>query len=368
MLQLHMLEAEYGDCLILEYGAAASRRRILIDGGTPGTGASLRAAVEALPEACRHFELIVLTHIDADHIGGMLKLLGKPPAGFGYDDFWFNGFHHLASAELLGDDTPAGIPTPPHWDLLGVAQGESLSGLLWPDRDRWNRAFQGKAAVVPGGDEPLSPLPMKGGAKITLLSPTREKLEGLRKVWVDWLQEKGQEPYTGDEDLVAEGDRLGSAPDAQELAERPFQADKAPNNGSSIAFLFEWDGKAILLGADAHPDVLETSVRRICAQRGQDRLRIDALKVAHHGSKHNFDPRCLGSLACTQFLISTNGMKFGHPDDETLARIVTGVDNPTLYFNYPQDRSARWAKWKNDGDAFDMVFPDPEDAGLLVEF
>ena len=37
MLKLHVVQAEYGDCLILEYGQQASPRYILIDGGPTTT-------------------------------------------------------------------------------------------------------------------------------------------------------------------------------------------------------------------------------------------------------------------------------------------------------------------------------------------
>ncbi|WP_406065401.1 hypothetical protein OG462_39140 [Streptomyces sp. NBC_01077] len=46
------------------------------------------------------------------------------------------------------------------------------------------------------------------------------------------------------------------------------------------------------------------------------RLRIDALKVAHHGSAENFSNVPLDR---GRYLISTNGKVHGHPDDIAMA-------------------------------------------------
>jgi hypothetical protein len=66
-------------------------------------------------------------------------------------------------------------------------------------------------------------------------------------------------------------------------------------------------------------------------------LYFDAIKVSHHGSALNTSPELLELIDSEKFLISTNGKSFGHPDTETIARIVTrkAAYRRTLYFNYP---------------------------------
>ena len=71
-----MLPAGHGDCLWIEYGDASETHRWLVDCGTQPTATELRRRVEALPENDRRFELLVMSHIDADHIGGVLPFLG----------------------------------------------------------------------------------------------------------------------------------------------------------------------------------------------------------------------------------------------------------------------------------------------------
>ena len=74
MFQIEMLPAGRGDCLWIEYGSCSDVHRILIDGGPEGTYDVLRERILALPPAERRFELIVLTHVDRDHIAGLIPL------------------------------------------------------------------------------------------------------------------------------------------------------------------------------------------------------------------------------------------------------------------------------------------------------
>src|SRR5215510_8788689 len=91
MFRIHFFPAQQGDAIWIEYGNAGKPSRILIDAGTPATAAAVRARIEGLPKDERHFDLLVVTHVDTDHIGGVLKLLSDLPEGTVFDDVWFNG-------------------------------------------------------------------------------------------------------------------------------------------------------------------------------------------------------------------------------------------------------------------------------------
>ena len=79
LLSLEALEAMEGDALLLHYGSAAAPRLILIDGGPKGVyRATLRGrlarigeALGASPLELRH---VFVTHLDSDHIRGVLDL------------------------------------------------------------------------------------------------------------------------------------------------------------------------------------------------------------------------------------------------------------------------------------------------------
>jgi len=94
LFSIELLPALDGECLWIEYGDPLAPCRILIDAGRAGTHKEVMRRIEAAA-APVHFELIVITHVDLDHIGGVLKLLAmkKPPLTAG--DIWFNGRRHL---------------------------------------------------------------------------------------------------------------------------------------------------------------------------------------------------------------------------------------------------------------------------------
>lgn len=320
MIRIEMLPARHGDCLLVEYGTGAAVHRLLIDGGTPETLPALRTRLEALGPPVA-LELLVVTHIDADHIGGVLALIEKAPGLVAPADVWFNAYKHLS-------------------DVLGAAQGEKLSSAILASGFHWNMAFKEKSVVVPN-EGALPTVPLAGGATITLLSPYWPDLGRLRTAWEKEVKEAGIEPGSG----AQPSDVLGKRPppitlDVDALASDPFQSDTAPANGSSIAFLFEYGHQLVLFGADAHPGVLERSIERL----GDTPLELAACKLSHHGSRGNTSAALLGRIRCPKFLVSTSSAVFGHPDPETLARIVERPGSKTLYFNYESDYTRPWLK------------------------
>ena len=77
--------------------------------------------------------------------------------------------------------------------------------------------------------------------------------------------------------------------------------------------------------------------------RGGRPISIDAYKVSHHGSCRNVTAKLLALTPAAHYLLSTNGDRFDHPDDIAVARIITSAPaDATLWFNYTNDRNARW--------------------------
>jgi len=336
-MRVEMLPALHGDCLLVEYGDAGRTRRLLVDGGPIGAYGELEARLSALPAGDRRFELIVLSHVDTDHIDGLVRLFANPrPWPFVVKDVWFNGWRHLDEAH----------------GLLGGKQGEYFSALLARRLDDgcWNGAFDGKAVVV-HDNEALPERSLAGDMTLTLLSPTIPKLAKMRDAW---RKDIGDVIEPGDLDaaweLLARQKRylpgqglLGSTPELDKLLEKQSRPDNAAANGSSIAFLAEFAGKSCLFLADAHPDAVCASLRRLLQARGLSRLVVDAVKVSHHGSKGNTTDELMSLIESPRFLFSTNGAQFGHPDREAVQRVIArSTREPTLYFNYITERNREW--------------------------
>lgn len=344
MFRIEMLPAHHGDAILIEYGDESAPRRVLIDGGTPESYEAVDARLAQIGKKVA-LELLVVTHVDEDHIGGTLKQLVENPSRLQPAEVWFNAYRHLV---------------PP--DRLGPAQGEVLSTAITDLKWKWNAAFGGGSVVVPD-EGPLKPIKLADGARITLLSPTWKKLGALVETWQSACATVGLSPGKG----AKPADVLGKhAPptslDVETLLKAKFSSDSSKANGSSIAFLFEFEGKRALFGADAHPAVLLASLKRL----QKEPLTIDAFKVCHHGSQNNTSPALLAALRCPRFLISTNGDTFGHPDPAGIARLVATSGPKTLYFNYDTDYTRPWAKASlRKKYEYEVEFPS-EEAGRLV--
>jgi hypothetical protein len=80
----------------------------------------------------------------------------------------------------------------------------------------------------------------------------------------------------------------------------------------------------------------------LCAERGISRLPVGAVKVSHHGSKGNTSSALLKLIDSPRWLISTNGDKYEHPDQECVARIVKIAHPRKMYFNYSSAFTEPW--------------------------
>lgn len=348
MLRIEVLPAEYGDALWIEYGAKSSPRRILVDCGTPSVFQSaLAERIRAVPEGKRNFELFVVTHIDADHIGGAVKFLrARKKLKVELKDVWFNGYKHLT-------------------DVLGAEMGEELSTEVKKQSLPWNAAFGGKAVRVPDAG-PLPTIALDGDLKLTLLSPYAKQLEELEPVWVKECEKAGLIPGAP---IESEGedeadDILGGEIDVLELAESAFQPDPSKANGSSIAFLLEYGKHRVLFGADAYAAVLLDSLARL---PGAKPLKLDAFKIAHHGSRKNVSKELLDAVRCPNYLISTNGKKFSHPSKEAIARIIAYGRKPIVHFNYDTKFNDVWDdKALKKAHKYATVYP--KKSGIALNF
>ncbi|WP_367325814.1 ComEC/Rec2 family competence protein [Streptomyces sp. HUAS ZL42] len=344
MIRVEALPAHEGDCLWVEWTYQGRTRRMLVDGGRAGRRGQLPEGLAARfrrqPVAERAFDLVVCTHLDADHIGGLIPLFRDPPEGFTADEVWFNG-----DRQILGD-------------VLSHAQADTFSRLLVDQP--WNTRFNGRAVAVPvGGSLPEFDV---RGLRLTLLSPQRGALLDLSRDWTRWVEETERErlaPETPARPDVLRGSDAGVA--WEELALRPYARDESVPNRSSIAFLAEYDGARVLFGADAHAETLCDGLRRLDDTPWGRPYRVDLCKVPHHGSSRNLSPELLARLDCRHWLFSTSGARFGHPDRRAVARIARRYQDPVLWFNYLSPSTTEYARPELGAErGFRAVHP-PED-------
>ena len=100
---------------------------------------------------------------------------------------------------------------------------------------------------------------LPGGATATVLSPTPKKLAELLPVWEEVVEKAGLRPdvkATEDDEVALVAPGLLGGVSLEDLAALHTDDDAAEANGSSIAFVFEFEGVRVLFGADAHADAL----------------------------------------------------------------------------------------------------------------
>ncbi len=352
-IRVEVLPARHGDCLLVEcLREQGPPWRMLVDGGPPDTWPLLEARLEDDPR----IDVAVISHIDSDHIGGMIPYLSSPLAS-SIGDVWFNGRTHL-----------------PDLPQRSVAQGESVVAALLGSpgvggaRDvgdplPWNHSFGG-GPIDTGEEAGFVEHVVPDGPRITLLSPTTKRLLALTRAWYDAVQDAtrgGEKP--GPPDVPP------PLTDLAEMAAEKTSKDGSSPNGSSIALLVEHRGASVVLGADAFGSVLGAGLAGVAAARGATTLTVDAFKLPHHGSKGNVLGALVKVAPARHYVISSNGDTFHHPDDQAVARVVTGAPpGATLWFNYRNPRTERWdAPALREQYGYQTRYPDDPARGVVLE-
>ncbi|MDO8361876.1 MAG: MBL fold metallo-hydrolase [Actinomycetota bacterium] len=362
MLTIELFPAKFGDAILLTYGPPGKESHVLVDAGLKGVG---KTVAKRLAQRGVFIDLFVVTHVDIDHIGGAVSLLNTPSFTDRLGAVWFNGFKHLDQFS----------------DLLGPIDGERLTSRLVELDVPWNVGWpwnDGSAADHVGGPvvartKPVK-MPLPGTASALLLSPTPQKLANLLPEWEKVVKAAGLElGVTGRHEpkpAPEPGNDMLGGPTLKELAAADTDDDTAPANGSSIAFVFEVkDGgrrKRVLLGGDAHPQVLVDGLRQV-AKNGA-KYAVDACKLPHHGSRANVTTALVQLLDCPQWLVSTNGSQFSHPNAEALARcVVHGSPGATLVFNYESTIVQQFlADHPPHASGYTAVLPAAGEEGIVV--
>jgi hypothetical protein len=338
-VELTFLDARQGDAIWVRWGEG---RQLLVDMGTWGTGRAIADRFRALPDDEREFELLVVTHVDTDHINGVLSGLVDPdePVPVMFKDVWFNGWEHL------NGQVPADKRSP--LEPMGGAQGELLTS--WLRDHAWNDAF-GRAAVV-RTDSELPRVELPDGLVITVLAPVQQRLTDLIPGWRDDVEaalHKGTltEVSPGLEAMGPSNPPiLESRVDLELLSEDPFKVDGSKPNAASISLLLEHDGKRALLTGDSIASELLGGLALLRdGLTGGARVPIDLVKLPHHGSRNNVSRPLVQAIDCPQWVVSSDGTTFRHPDAVAISRVVRDAGPaPQLVFNVPSKFNKWWQR------------------------
>lgn len=318
---IDMLPAANGDALWLRFGSTGEVRNILIDTGYKHSMNHLinSNTFGANADAPVVITLLVVTHMDQDHISGAITLIENAKKfHVQIENIWFNGYRQVFPL-LDGDDT------------LGYRGAEDLSAVVKKYKIPLNRrplpagehVCDSGAIMIEDEDEELPQVDIDG-LTLTVLGPSRLRLDELRHAWTVESEGKQGERYSQAlERMDATDDTLG--------AHTQPGADEKAANGSSIALLAEFAGKRILLGADAFPADLQVALTRLFPAGG---AAIEFFKLSHHGSIGNLSTNLLKQVNAQHYLVSTNGVQHSHPDDATVQLILDARLAQPCTFHY----------------------------------
>lgn len=323
-IKIKVLPANDGDCFIISYGEDEKKYNLLVDGGraTKDTLRKLKAELETIKELNQCIDLLIVTHIDLDHIDGILKIFELNINKNLIKKVWFNTGRNIAKYFKSEIGRERDIPIQLSEETkIGINHGNSLEKELL----EMNLAPEG---VLLQGDTFVI-----GGALLNILSPDIESLKALNEIWEVELEE--------DEDTqVSHSTKTNDyAEPVKSLASRSFREDRSRVNASSIAFLLEYGDEKILMLGDAPPTIVVEGLKKLNYSSNK-RLNVDLMKISHHGSRKNTSPHLLQLINCNRYIVSTNGGKVKRllPDKECLSRVIENNEGEKtiFYFNYPR--------------------------------
>ncbi|HEY4492682.1 MAG TPA: hypothetical protein VI958_11830 [Acidobacteriota bacterium] len=366
---LEVLDARFGDALLLHYGSSGGRKLIVIDGGPSGVyKATLRPRLKELqseldPAASLPIRLLMVSHIDGDHITGVISLAdemvkqkqAKKPAPYRVDTLWHNSFDDIIGNEadvlyralspiagraikLAGSLQPSRISPMGARIIMTVRQGRDLRGYAKKLRLKVNKPFP---KWVIASDDKKNQIQIDDDLKFTVIGPDRDNLINLRKEWDKELKKMKRK-----KDLRALMDFL----------------DVAAENLSSIVVLAECGGKTMLLTGDARGDFIISGLRQAGLLK-YGKFHTNLLKIPHHGSDRNVSTDFFRQITADHYVISADGT-YGNPDIPTLQMLsnARGKSKFNIYLTNKEKRLVTFFRSEKQKGKKYKVFFREEDA------
>jgi len=382
-MHLTAFQSGKGDCLLLTN--TAGTHRVLVDGGMPDAyGTHVAPALGQLRAANKKLDLVYISHIDEDHIGGILEMLDDEVAWrvhehqIAHDNpqhkapdaprppeikaIWHNAFHEQLgdNAGAVEDALAAAAPVLSGADIeklreAGVAQAglaNSVRQAIQVSRRvgatqlkiPLNTPAQGKLMMLRQGQAPI----VVGGMTFTVLGPTPTHLTKLRAEWNVWLRANQKALQAISSTARVDEDRLRTGDIVSVMRELRLQAESfgnpasvTPPNLASLTLLAEQTSQKILLTGDARGDQIIDGLTAAGRLTGAT-FTVDVLKVQHHGSENNVDSDFCDKVIAKDYVFCGNGEHL-NPDLRVVEmmgrRRMSASGNFKFWFNSSHETS-----------------------------
>lgn len=314
-MRLEVLEASKGDSFFLSWGKK-NEYNLLIDTGSPGTYKKIKRKLILL----KKLEAVIISHVDYDHIGGIFKLINDETINLEYK-FYIN--------------TPSLVLLPSNNDKVGIEHGIKFEKKLKDKKIHHENIYLKKYK-----DDTLR---IKG-LKLKILSPSEEVLKELMRKWTAerlyhqyLIESKSSDKTSAISSKLSSYDKIIK----ENLKAHNWKNDLV--NASSIAFIAEHSQNKILFLADANPTIICEKLK-LMGYSKKIKLKVNLVKLSHHGSKFNTTKELLEIIDCKNFIISTKGTgPYYHPHRETIIRLAeysreNRARRINIYTNYPLNK------------------------------
>ena len=354
-MRIRAFEGNSGDCVLV---TSAGGRNILVDGGLVKRrfGTILSYQFNVAPELAKmrergeKLDLVCVSHVDQDHIGGILALLNdefdwrvhdhqktqnlNPPEPEGLrppeiGGIWHNAFHEQVG-QNRGDLEASLLVAASHTLASGsgpLSHGSDLFSQLatsLKEAAQVSRRIGAKQLNIPLNEEfggklirrhtRSAPINL-GDVTLTVLGPTTTRLNELKKKWDKWLTDNDTKHQIKDVQRDAERDEqlllmegvralLGLSGLGPVVGDRE---DVTVQNVASIVMIVEEDGKRVLFTGDARDDDIHDDLKAVGLTDNDDHVHIDLLKVQHHGSENNWSLGFAQKVTADHYLFCGNG-------------------------------------------------------------
>lgn len=307
MLKMKILPANCGDCILISFGKGKNVKNILVDGGVGAVyDEVLKDEIINIRNQKQYIDLLIVTHVDNDHINGILKLIEDEENNKCIKEVWFNSWTNFGHKSIKLQHRGKEIAPQSAGNLEKALENLGI----------WNYEIIGQGIYR-----------KYPNAKITVVSPDEHRLEALRG-------------YLQDEFSISEPDDRRKSIKA--LQSRTFQENDKIPNGSSIAFVFEYyergTTKRLLFLGDSFPSIVLQGLKEMNFVSFFKKLEVDYVKLSHHGSRYNTSDDLLKSIKCNNYIVTTQGCN-GKPNKETFARILKYHEPLNIFFNYKNSKT-----------------------------
>lgn len=347
MFTLEVLKARHGDCLILHHGSRRQPRYVLIDGGPHHVFKRfLKPRLTALRDeaggdAPLAIDLVMVSHMDQDHIKGILDLFDDIATAADDDRaplvdiraLWHNAF-----PDLVGD-TKTEMDEAENNALAMASAADAMPDLGFEGHTklvlssvREARKLRDDARRLAVDVNPVSSGKLVLGGADRMLGKLALRVVGPAKVEADALKAEWQEQV---KQILAN--------EAEKRAEAASKLDKSVFNLASIVVVAELDGKRMLLTGDARGDKILDNLESSGLLDDDGKLHVDLLKMPHHGSDRNVDDEFFQRVSADHYVLSGDG-RHHNPELETFRMLFRARerDDPyTLHLTYGPEEMQR---------------------------